>query len=71
MSTKSKFKLFKVFINIILLGCLGVVLYQNNQAVQVELLAWKVEVSLTFLLMGIALLGALITFLTVVWIGKN
>lgn len=67
---KRKFKLVKILFNFLLVGGLVTILFQNNQSVEVDLLAWQTEVSLTFLIVGAAFIGALISFITVLIVGK-
>jgi uncharacterized integral membrane protein len=67
---KKKFRLAKILFNFLLVGALVTILFQNNQSVEVELLAWHMEISLTFLIIGAAFMGALITFITVLLLGK-
>ncbi len=67
---KKKFRLAKILFNFLLVGALVTILFQNNQNVEIELLAWQTEISLTFLIIGAAFLGSLITFITGLILGK-
>ncbi len=67
---KKKFRLVKILFNFLLVGALVTILFQNNQNVEIELLAWQTEISLTFLIIGAAFLGSLITFITGLILGK-
>ncbi len=67
---KKKFRLVKILFNFLLVGALVTILFQNNQNVEIELLAWQTELSLTFLIIGAAFLGSLITFITGLILGK-
>ncbi|MEL6922952.1 MAG: LapA family protein [Bacteroidota bacterium] len=68
---KSKFRIFKVGVNLILLTTLIIVLSQNAQKVDVDLLFWQVHVPLVILLLGVALFSALIVFITILMVGRN
>lgn len=70
-SVKSKVRFWKIGLNVLLLGFLIATLFQNNAPVSVDLLFWETEVSLSFLLLGTAVLGALITFFTVLIKGRG
>lgn len=71
MTVKKKFRLFKYFLNLLLISALVAVLIQNNHSVPIELLFWEVNISLSILILGMAVLGALITFITVLIIGRG
>ena len=72
MSTsRSKFRLFKYFINFILLSGLAIVLSQNVQKVDVDLIFWQVHIPLVVLLLGTAIVSALIVFISVLIIGRR
>ena len=61
----------KYLINFALLLVLAVILIRNSNPVEVDLLLWKVEAPLSLLLLGMTLLGAAISFLTVLLIGRR
>ncbi|MEM8523513.1 MAG: lipopolysaccharide assembly protein LapA domain-containing protein [Bacteroidota bacterium] len=68
---KSKFRTFKISLNIALLAALVVVLVQNVQLIDVEILFWEAHISLSVLLLGTAILGASIVFIAVLLFGRN
>ena len=69
-SILAKIRFWKIGINVLLLALLCVILFRNSQPVEVDLLFWQAEISLVFLLIGTAILGALITFITVMIKGR-
>jgi uncharacterized integral membrane protein len=71
MSTlNSKFKIFKIGISLLLITALTILLAQNIQPVNVDLIFWKINVPLVLLLLGTAVLSALIVFFTIIIKGK-
>lgn len=71
VKTKSKIKTWKIGLQLMLLAILGIVLSQNAHPVDIELLFWEVHVPLVFLLIGTAVLGALLMFVTVLIKGSR
>jgi uncharacterized integral membrane protein len=61
---KSTLRTLKIGINLTLLTVLIIVLAQNLTSIDVDLLFWEVHVPLIFLLLGTAVLSALIVFLS-------
>ena len=68
---KSRFKTWKLGLNLFFLGILGIILYQNVRPIEVELLFWEVKISLTILLLITTFLGALIALTSVIMIGSR
>ena len=66
-----KLRLLKIGINIGLLSILLIVLAQNVQQVDMEILFWEAHIPLVVLLLGTALLSALIVFIGVFIIGRR
>ena len=68
---KSKLAIGKIGFVLLLLFVFVVVLFQNPRPIAVELLLWEVNLSLSFLLLGVALLSAFIVFVTVLFKSHN
>lgn len=68
---KSKFRVFKIGLNIALLATLFVLLAQNVELVDVKVLFWEIHTPLSILLLGTAMLGASIVFIAVLLFGKD
>ena len=60
---KSPLRLFKIGINIILLTLLVIIGVQNAHTVQMSILTWNGEISLTLLVFVAGLLGGLVVLM--------
>lgn len=66
---KSKFRTFKIGLNIFLLTILVIILAQNVRPIDMRILFWEVHIPLVILLMGTAVLSAMIAFISILMIG--
>ena len=69
-TTKSKLAFWKLGSTLILFAALTVVLFQNTSPVRVDLLLWEANISLSFLLLGVSMISAIIVFVLVLISGK-